>query len=187
MIKFKSVALVFFILSLFSVSSCKKEKNQGDVVLEYTIPFIEKMQIDVNNIDSFIERESYSFPTQFDDELAKNNTNKSKIKSAKLIFMRIQVIDYAYLDTSNYSNLKDISDMEVYAKNDNVGTSLIATKSIPDLRTKAVNMDLQDVELRDYLKQDNFNMIFRYKKRRAMPNEMPFIISLKFKIIADPL
>jgi hypothetical protein len=30
-------------------------------------------------------------------------------------------------------------------------------------------------------------MVFKYKKRKAMPNDMPYVITLKFKIIADPI
>jgi hypothetical protein len=119
--------------------------------------------------------------------LAKNNTSKSKIKSAKLIGFRIQVLDYAVYDSVNYSNLKDLSEVRVDIKNKNVGQVEVARKFIPDVRVKAINLELPDVEGKEYLKQDNFSMVFKYRKRRAMPDEMPFIISLKFKITADPL
>ncbi|MEZ4805219.1 MAG: hypothetical protein R2852_06985 [Bacteroidia bacterium] len=110
MIKLKFVALVFIALSLFSVSSCKKEKDKGDVVLEYTIPFIEKMEIDVDNIDSFIERESYSFPTQFDDDLQRTTQTNLKSNPLNSKNWRIQVIDYAYAEIPLIIRiLKDIS------------------------------------------------------------------------------
>jgi hypothetical protein len=96
-------------------------------------------------------------------------------------------LDYAVYDSVNYSNLKDLSEIRVDIKNSNVGQMEVARKLIPDVRVKAVNLDLPDVEGKEYLKQDNFSMVFKYRKRRGMPDEMPFIISLKFKITADPL
>ena len=166
---------------------CKKEKSPSEIVLEYPILFPQNMEIDTLNVDSLIVRESYEFPANLEGELAKNNTSKSKIKSAKLIGFRIQVLDYAVYDSVNYSNLKDLSEIRVDIKNTNVGQIEVARKLIPDVRVKAVNLDLPDVEGKEYLKQDNFSMVFKYRKRRAMPDEMPFIISLKFKITADPL
>jgi hypothetical protein len=179
-----SLCCILLVVSLFN--SCKKD-DKTDVVLEYAIPFPENMEIDVLNVDTFVERESYDFPTSLDGELAKNNTSKDKVKSAKLIFMRIQVMDFAYADSSRYGNLKDISDMEMDVKGENLPQLLVSEKAIPDVYTKAVNMNLKDVELKDYLLKDHFRMVFRYKKRRPMPNEMPFIISVRFRIVAESL
>ncbi len=174
------------LLSSVLFNSCKKDAK-ADVVIEYSIPFINNMEIDMTKVDTFVERESYDFPTSLDGELAKNNTSKEKIKSAKLIFMRIQVMDYAYADSTRYGNLRDISAMELDIKKEGLPQLLIAKKMIPDVYTKAVNMDLQDVELKEYLKSNSFRMVFRYMKRRQMPNEMPFIVTLKFQITASPL
>jgi hypothetical protein len=168
------------------LNSCKKD-HKSEVIIEYQIPFANNMEIDTLNVDSFIERESYDFPTSLEGELSKNNTAKEKIKSAKLTFMRIQVVDYAYADSNKYGNLRDLSVLQMDAKKIGVGQQQIAHMTIPDVYAKAVNMDLDDIELKDYLKQESFRLVFRYKKRRPMPNEMPFVILLKFKIIADPL
>lgn len=183
----KSTRLSFMlILSTLFLSDCKKDK-ESEIVLEYPLVFIENMEIDTLNVDSLIVRESIDFPTNLEGELAKNNTTKSKIKSAKLVFMRIQVLDFAWDDTTRYSNLKDISMMSLDIKKDGIGQMLVASKNIGDNRIKAINMDLQDVEVKDYLKQDNFRMVVKYRKRRPMPHEMPFTISLRFRIVADPL
>lgn len=178
--------ILFVVVTSTLFCDCKKEKI-SEVVLEYPIIFVQNMEIDTLNVDSLIVRESFEFPANLESELAKNNTTKSKIKSAKLIGFRIQVMDYAVYDSVNYANLKDLSEVRVDIKNVNVGQIEVANKLISDVRVKAVNLNLPDVEGRDYLKQDNFSMVFKYRKRRPMPDEMPFVISLKFRITADPL
>jgi hypothetical protein len=180
-------SMIFVMLGFgLLTDSCKKD-HKSEIIIEYQIPFANNMEIDTLHVDSFVERESYDFPTSLEGELAKNNTAKEKIKSAKLTFMRIQVVDYAYADSNKYGNLRDISVLQMDAKKDGIGQQMIAHKNIPDVYTKAVNMDLDDIELKDYLKQESFRLVFRYKKRRPMPNEMPFVVTLKFKVIADPL
>lgn len=185
--RFKSLfttALLF--AAVFLYSGCKKDKA-SEIVFDYSIPFADKMEIDTENVDSLIIRESFDFPTNMDGELAKHNTDKSKIKSAKLIQLRLQVFDFAYADTTRYSNLKDISEIMVDINNDYEGQRPVAFKQIQDVKVKAVNMDLYDQELRDYLKRETFRMVFKYRKRRAMHHEMPFVISTTFRIVADPL
>jgi hypothetical protein len=179
--------MIFVMLGLGLVSNGCKKDHKSEIVIEYQIPFANNMEIDTLNVDSFIERESYDFPTSLEGELAKNNTAKEKIKSAKLTMMRIQVVDYAFADSSKYGNLRDLSVLQMDAKKIGIGQQQIAHINIPNVYTKAVNLDLDDVELKDYLKQESFRLVFRYKKRRPMPNEMPFVVLLKFKVIADPL
>lgn len=179
----------YFILltSVLFLSNCKKER-QTEIILEYPLVFLDNMEIDTLNIDSLIIRETFDFPTSLEGDLAKNNTSKAKIKSAKLVYMRIQVMDYAWTDTTKYSNFRDLSMMSLDIKKDGIGQELVASKTInSNDRIKAINMDLSDVECRDYLKQDQFRMVVKYRKRRGMHHEMPFSITLRFKIVADPL
>jgi len=184
--KLSSIFFIAFCAFSLLSTSCKKE-SQTEIELEYPIIFPDLMEIDVKSVDSFVIRESNDFPTSLDGELAKHNTNKSKIKSAKLTFMRLQVMDYAFADSTKYSDFGYISELMMDIKKDGLGQALIAKKSIPNMRTKAVNLDLENVELKDYLQQETFKMVFKYKKRKAMPNDMPYVITLKFKIIADPI
>jgi len=176
------------LLSIFLLNSCGKDEKP-QVIFEFSppLPLGYNMEIDTSNVDSFTVRETFDFPASLEGELSKQNTTKDKIISAKLVFMRIQVMDYAYADSNKYGNLRDIAVLELDIKKTGVGQQLVAKKMISDVYTKAVNLDLEDVELKEYLKQDNFRMVIRYMKRRPMPNEMPFIISCKFRITADPL
>lgn len=184
--KFFKVILPILIATTLLPTGCNKE-SQTEIEIEYPIFFPDLMEIDINNVDSFVIRESNDFPTALDGELAKQNTNKSKIKSAKLTFMRLQVMDYAYADSTKYSDFGYISELMMDIKNDKIGQARVAKKSIPNVRTKAINLELDDIELKEFLQQETFRMVFKYKKRKAMPNDMPYVISLKFKIIAEPL
>ena len=84
----KTIFYKFLFICMTSIlfCDCKKEKSPSEIILEYPILFPQNMEIDTLNVDSLIVRESYEFPANLDGELAKNNTSKSKIKSAKLIF-----------------------------------------------------------------------------------------------------
>jgi hypothetical protein len=180
---------VFFLLALSTLvlSSCKKDPKKDLIEIEYPLFFPDKMVGETHGVDSLIDRETFEFPTELDGELAKNNTNKSKIVSARLVLMRIQVLDYAFDDSTKYSNLKDLSEIYLDIKKSGIGQDLVAKKMIPDVRTKAVNLDLEDIELKKYLQEDKFAMVVKYKKRRGMLHDMPFVISLKFKITAEAL
>lgn len=177
-----------FVLLISSLSiSCKDPKSQTEVIVEYPLYKTDMMEIDTTNIDSLIIRETDDFPTALDGELAKHNTNKSLIKSAKLTGLRIQMLDHDYNDTMTHSDFGHLSEIFMDVKESSLGQKQIAYKSIPNQRTKAVNMILSDVELKDYLQKDAFRMVIKYRKRKSMPNDLPFYIVAYFKIIADPL
>lgn len=143
--------------------------------------------MDTLNVNTWVVRESHEFPTTLDDFLKDKNTNKSKIKSAKLTSMRIQIMDFALADSINWCNIQDISDMEVDIKSSIAGQRTVAFKQIPDKRVAGINLDMTGTELKDFLQQEKFSMVFKYLKRRAMEDQMPFIITLKFIITAEPL
>jgi hypothetical protein len=175
----------FILLCGFLMNSCKKDKKTA-IEMDYPFFVYYNMEIDVTRVDTFIERESFEISTTLEGEMSNKNSTKKNIRSAKLAFLRIQVLDYA-LDTNKYGNLRDLSAMELDIKKEGFGQELVASKLIPDVYTKAVNLDLRDVELREYMKQDVIKLVIRYKKRREMPNEMPFVITGKYIIVADPL
>lgn len=181
--------LVYTLVSVFLVSfqtACKKKKQES-IVIEYPIFFADMMEIDTSDVDSLIIRETFDFPTQLDGELAKNNTNKSRIKSARLTALRVQMLDVDFNDTLTHSDFGHLSEIMIDIKKDPLPQRQVAYKLIPNQRTKAVNFNLEDVELKDYLQQDVFRMVFKYRKRKLMPHDLPFYIAGTFKIIADPL
>jgi hypothetical protein len=183
----KSIFYFLLILPLFVFNSCKKDEKKNLIEIEYPLSFFDKFVGETHGVDSLIIRESFEFPTSLDGELAKKNTNKSKIVSARLTYMRIQVMDYAWEDSTKFSNLKDMSLLSMDLKKAGIGQDLVASKNIPDVRTRFVNLDLNDVELKQYLSQESFAFVVKYIKRRGMLHDMPFAINLKFKIIAETL
>lgn len=176
---------LFVLLTLFS-GSCKKDK-QKTIELDYPLLMGDMMEIDTSEVDSLIIRETVDFPTSLDGELAKHNTSKAKIKSAKLTSLRLQMLDIDYNDTMTHSDFGHISEIFMDVKEMSLGQKQVASKSIPNQRTKAVNFILDDVELKDYLQKDFFRMVIKYRKRKSMPNDLPFYIAATFKIVADPL
>jgi len=183
---FTCALLVVFILS--ANSCCKKKDSKTEIIIDYPIPFYQIMELDNDNIDSLIQIISIEFPTMLEGELAKNNTSKSLIKSARLTSMRLQVLDNAWFDSTKYSNFKDIKDLYLDILKPSIGQVNVAIKeNMPDVRTRIVNMNMVDVELKQYLQQETFQFVVKYRKRRAMPHQMPYTIVLNFRIVADPL
>ncbi len=198
----KSCIFIFLILCSMS---CEKDKKKGsEITMDYPLIAGSMMEValDTVNVDSFIYRESIDFPTNLDDQLAKNNTSKNLIKSAVLESIRLQIVDYYYeedfhcynygwntvCDSVHYSNFQDISIIYLYIKKDGIGQELVAQKEFhPDKRTNTITLDIVGTELKKYLQQESFRMVFKFKKRRQMHHQMPFVIIGKFKIVADPL
>ncbi len=181
--------LVFILLVLLSFS-CKKKKSSSEIIVEYPIVFLNNLEVDLDTVplDQFIVRESYDFPTNLDDELKKHGTNKQSIKSAVLLSLRLQELDYAYADSTKYFNFKDLKEIYLDIKESAVGQELIAQKTfIPDVRNNIINMDIIGSELKSYLQKETFRMVFKYRKRRQIHQEIPFTIVGKFKIVADPV
>lgn len=177
---------LLLLLTAFSLSNCKKDK-QTEVYFEHPIFFVDNMEMDTLNVNTMVERETFDFPTSLEGVLSSNNTDKKHIKSAKLIAMRVQILDYALADSINWCNIQDISEIYADIKHSQLGTQNVAFKMVPDTRVAGVNFEMTGVELKEYLQQDYFRMVFRYKKRRAMEDQMPFVISMRFAITADPL
>lgn len=177
------------VLVLFA-SACKKDKSPTEVVIEYPILFVDQFEValDTLKLSEYIIRESFAFPMDLDTELKKQGASKSSIKSARLMSFKLQILDYAYPDSTKYCNFKDLQEMYMDIKIDGVGQDLIASKSfIPDVRTKALNLDIADIELKNYFQQETIKMVFKYKKRRQMHNIMPYLIIGRLKVIADPI
>lgn len=195
---------IFVLLILIDVSCKKDKKSNSEIVMDYPLisAYTMEVALDTVPVDSFIYRESFDFPTNLDDQLAKNNTSKKLIKSAVLESLRLQILDYAYAETyhcyntgwssvcdsNHYSNFQDISMIYLDIKKDGIGQELIAKKDFnPDKRTNIISLDVVGAELKNYLQQETFRMVFKFKKRRQMHHQMPFAIIGKFKIVADPL
>ncbi|MES2616328.1 MAG: hypothetical protein V4613_00530 [Bacteroidota bacterium] len=180
----KSFKWILFVFIATQFLSCKKDKSKSEIELDYPIFFPEVMEIDTLNVDSLIVRETISFTIDLESDL----TNKNLIKSAHLTSLRIQTADYAFYDSANHCNFNDIKEIYLSIKNVDVGTELVAQKiTIPNTRVKVLYLDVLGTELRDYLRKDNFQMVVKYRKKRAMPHQLPFYITGKFKILADPL
>lgn len=183
----KNIRLLIVLSSfLFLSNSCKKSKNT-DVEIILPILFVDRMPEEQEGVDSLIERVTYEFPTNLDDALIKNNTKKENIKSARLTNLRLQVVEHTYLDSTHYSNWKELSEIQLDIISSKVGREKVAFKLIPDVRTKAINMEIIDVELKSYLQQDKFAMAIRYRKRRPMYHDLEYVISGSFKIIAKAI
>ncbi len=183
---------IYFILLFVTIGfSCKKDKSTtADIVIEYPIIIGDQFEValDTVKLSEYITRESFAFPLDLDAELTKHGTNKKSIKSAKLMFVKLQVLDYAYADSANYCNFKDLGELYMDIKYDGIGQDLIASKAyIPDTRTKILNLDINDIELKNYFQQETIKMVFKFKKRRQMHNIMPYLVSARLKIIASPL
>lgn len=180
--------IVLFLLLSISSYQCKKCNKNYYVDFELVQFVPQNMEIDQDNLDSLITRETDVFPTDiFESQLSKNKTKKNRIISARLIELKMQVMDHAFRDTTGvYSNFKDLKDIYLDLRTPSGGTTQVAYReNIPDVKVKSIAMILEDKELAPYIKDDNFQMIIKYRKRRLMHHEMPFVITVRFKVTAE--
>lgn len=181
---YKTLALLISCSLLFI--TCRKE-GKSEVIFEYPMEFPLQMSSDTVDIDSLIEKTTVNFQTQLEGKLAEHNSNKSKIKSARLVFMQLKVPAPVFYDSNSYSNLRDISEIMLDIRQDQVGQMPVAHKLTEDKRTMSINMNLLDAEIKDYMMNEYFSLVIKYRKRRPIYKEMPFSISFRFRIVADPL
>ncbi len=181
---YKTLILLIYCGLLFI--GCKKDRKT-EVIFEYPMEFPFQMYADTVDIDSLIEKTTVNFQTQLEGKLAEHNSNKSKIKSARLVFMQLKVPVPVFYDSNTYSNLKDISEIMLDIRQDQVGQMPVAHKTTEDKRTMTLNMDLLDTEIKDYIMNEYFSLVIKYRKRRPIYHTMPFSISFRFRIVAEQL
>lgn len=132
------IVLIIVIASL----SCKKDK-----VTEFDIDYTTTLTIPSTSI-------TVNVPADFTSPDI-NTDSKNKFTSQKTIQSLVDEIKMTKFDLSVASgNLNFLKSMNIYLKTSGLGDVLIATKTVIPQNVSALGMDLQDVNIKEYIFND---------------------------------
>lgn len=143
-------AAAFFLLLLFGAPSCDKLHKLTQFYMDYGSDYTYSAGIPVNLP---VQLYSPDVTTNADQEFAINDTRKDLIESIKLKELKLTITSPA---GKTFSFLKDI---HVYISSPGLPEVEVANKlNIDDNVGGELQLDLFDVELKDYIKADTFKL-----------------------------
>lgn len=141
----KKLALLLLMIStsLF-FSDCQKTKEKADEITEFDIDYSTTVSVPSNTISLNvpIDFTTPDVPTQSSTKFALNKTTQGLVDYIKLTRFNISV------GTGNLDFLKSLS---IYIKASGMGETLVATKNPIPTGLTSIAMDLQDVNIKDYI------------------------------------
>ena len=148
--KILSLSILCALISL--AVSCKK-KDEANKLTEFDINYstnltIPSSSITVSTGTNSVEFTTPNVPTQQSSKFSAEGTAQSLIDEIKMTKFNISV-------SGTGANLDFLKSLTVYIKAANVGEQIIATKSNIPAGVTSVAMDLQDVNIKNYIFQDN--------------------------------
>ena len=145
----------FFLLSFVILNfSCKKK--EVDKLTEFDISYTTNLTIPSASMTissssvspTTVEFTTPNVPTQQSTKFSAEGTAQSLIDQIKMTKYNISV-------SGTGSNLDFLKALTIYIKASSVGEQIIATKTNIPTGITAISMDLQDVNIKDYIFQDN--------------------------------
>ena len=150
----KIISLSFItVLLVFSIS-CKKE--EAAKLTEFDINYSTNLSIPSASVPvtstsitpTTVEFTTPNVPTQQSTKFSAEGTAKSLIDQIKMTKFDISV-------SGAGANLDFLKSLTVYIKASGVGEQMVSTKTNIPSGVTSVSMDLQDVNIKDYIFQDN--------------------------------
>lgn len=140
------------ICGMLFITSCKK-KEEAKKLTEFDISYSTNLtmpsaSITVSTPTTSVEFTTPNVPTQQADKFNAEGTSQSLIDEIKFTKFDITA-------SGTGANLDFLKSLTVYIKASGVGEQIIATKSNIPTGTTSVSMDLQDVNIKNYIFQDN--------------------------------
>ena len=141
---------ILLITCLIVFISCKKDVNK---LTEFDINYstnltIPSASITVTTPTTSVEFTTPNVPTQQSSKFSAEGTAQSLIDEIKMTKFDISV-------SGAGANLDFLKSLTVYIKASSVGEQIVATKSNIPVGVTSVSMDLQDVNIKSYIFQDN--------------------------------
>ena len=147
----KIISLTFLVISFAFFNSCKKK--DVNKLTEFDINYstnltIPSASITVTTPTTSVEFVTPNVPTQQASKFSIENTAQNLIDQIKMTKFDISV-------SGTGANLNFLKSLTIYIKAANVGEQIIATKTSIPTGITAISMDLQDVNIKNFIFQDN--------------------------------
>jgi hypothetical protein len=149
----KKIIYLFIIAAIFTGHvSCKKE--EANKLTEFDINYSTNLTIPSASITvavsptTSVEFTTPNIPTQNSTKFSAEGTSKSLIDEIKMTKFDLSV-------SGTGANLDFLKSITIYIKAANVGEQIIASKTLIPTGITALSLDLQDVNIKNYIFEDN--------------------------------
>lgn len=166
----KKIAIFSFMVAFIGFClSCKKK--EVDKLTEFDINYstnltIPSASIAINSPTTSVEFVTPNVPTQQSAKFSAEGTTKSLIDEIKMTKFDISV-------SGSGATLDFLKSMTVYIKAANVGEQVIASKSSFPAGATFASMDLQNVNIKNYIFEDNiqFKVLAVFSATATVPTQ----------------
>lgn len=168
----RSVLIIF--LLFIGLTACKKKLTQFyiDYNTSATIP---------SNFSTLVPI-SFSTPEMESNSEAEFESNDTKKKYVKSIYLADAVLSITSPSGETFSFLNEV---EVYLYNSNIGEKRIAHKlAIPSSAGTELILDLDNVDLQEYIKEDSFTLRIKYTTDETIPQDVNINIYTNYLVEA---
>ena len=114
-------------------------------------------------------------------EFASNNTQKEKVQEVYLNYLNLYIQDPP---TEDFSFLNEVF---IYISEDALGEKLIASKTNIDQSTQELILDVEDVNLADYIKADSYSLRVQTKTDEILGEDVTIKADMEFQVQAQLL
>lgn len=144
--KVLSIALLAFVFLLNN--SCKKTKEKVDQATEFDINYTTTLSVPSNTlpVNAPVDFTTPNVPTLSDTKFLENKTAQNLVDEIKLTKFNISVAS---------GNLDFLKSLSIYIKASGVGEQLVGTKATIPTGVSSVALDLNDVNIKNYIFQPN--------------------------------
>ena len=149
--------------------SCKKK--EVDKLTEFDINYtanlaIPTASIPVSSPTTSVEFTTPNIPTQ-------QSTKFSAEKTAKNLIDIIKMSKYDISVSGAGANLDFLKSLTIYIKAANVGEQIVATKTVFATGVTSASLDLQDVNIKDFIFEDNiqFRVVATFDATSSVPSQ----------------
>ena len=165
--KITASAIIVLIIG-FSLSCKKKEVDKlTEFDINYTTNLaIPTASIPVSSPTTSIEFTTPNIPTQ-------QSTKFSAEKTAKSLIDEIKMTKYDVSVSGAGANLDFLKSLTIYIKAANVGEQIVATKTIFPTGVTSASLDLQDVNIKNFIFEDNiqFRVVATFDPVSSVPSQ----------------
>lgn len=141
----KRIALILLLASVSLLfTTCKKTKEKADEITEFDIDYSTTVSVPSNTISLNVPVDftTPDVPTQSSSKFALNKTTQGLVDYIKLTRFNISV---------GNGNLDFLKSLSIFIKASGMGETLVASKTSIPTGITTVAMDLQDVNIKDYI------------------------------------
>ena len=144
----KILSLLFIVAIVLSGLTCKKTKEKADEITEFDINYSTQITVpsQTMSLNVPVDFTTPNIPTQSSTNLASNKTTQNLVDYIKLSKFKISV---------GTGNLDFLKSLQIFVKATNMPEALVASKATIPTSVTTVDADLQDVNIKDYIFQQN--------------------------------